>query len=143
MSVPVDPRSRRAGYEQHDARVRNLLLIGLGILAALVASGFAVTALIWYLDSQDQAYVSPLETRSQQPPEPRLEADPQAGGAQIIAAAQQRLAEYRWVDRDRGLAQIPVQRAMTILARRGWPDAQQHEMGAPSGETETYRKAPR
>lgn len=141
MSVPVDPQSEREGYEHHDARVRNLLFIGLAILCALLLSGVTVAGLIWYLDSREQAYVTPLEASSQQPPEPRLEAYPPANGERIVSQAQQRLARYGWVDREGGLAQIPIERAMSIIAAEGWPSTRSSDIEAGPREIRTYRRA--
>ena len=143
MSVPVDPRSERDGYEHHDARVRNLLLIGVAILLAMLLSCAAVAGLVWYLGSQQQAYVTPIEASDQVPPEPRLETYPPANGARIVAEARQRLQHYGWVDRDAGLARIPVERAMSILAESGWPSAQRSAVEAEPRQTETYRRVTR
>ncbi len=143
MSVPVDPRSERDGYEHHDARVRNLLFIGVAILLAMLASCAAVAGLVWYLDSQQQTYVTPVEASDQVPPKPRLEAHPSANGARVVAEARQSLLHYGWVDRDAGLARIPVERAMSILADSGWPSAQRSAVEAGPPQTETHRRATR
>jgi hypothetical protein len=31
------------------------------------------------------------------------------------------LSEYRWIDRERGVARIPIERAMEIVAESGLP----------------------
>ncbi len=55
------------------------------------------------------------------PPEPRLQADPEAD----LQAAQKHwtdeLQSYAWVDRARGTARIPIGRAMQLMLRRGFP----------------------
>lgn len=52
-------------------------------------------------------------------PEPRIQSDP-AGDLSDLQAEQRRQREgYAWVDREHGLARIPVPRAMEAIAARG------------------------
>ncbi len=61
------------------------------------------------------------------PPEPRLqglpghETDPQQDLRDKLAADKQDLAAARWVDEKAGIAQIPVEDAMKIIAEKGLP----------------------
>lgn len=52
-------------------------------------------------------------------PEPRLGTD--AGGElkRLQAEQRRRLSTYAWVDRERELVQVPIERAVDLLARRG------------------------
>lgn len=52
-------------------------------------------------------------------PEPRLQVDPRIDLEHLRAAQRQQLADYAWVDRDRGLIRIPITRAMDLIAARG------------------------
>jgi hypothetical protein len=52
-------------------------------------------------------------------PAPRLQADPAADLRAFQAEQARALQGYGWVDREGGLARIPVARAMEILAARG------------------------
>ncbi|MEA1648238.1 hypothetical protein UAJ10_04310 [Nitrospirillum sp. BR 11164] len=51
-----------------------------------------------------------------------LDEVPYLGGAQVRARAEAELTRYGWADRDAGRAIIPIDRAMDLLARKGWPD---------------------
>ncbi|HUI09057.1 MAG TPA: hypothetical protein VL221_01955 [Bacteroidota bacterium] len=53
------------------------------------------------------------------PPEPRFQTDPHADLLRLRAAEDTMLTGYGWVERDSGLARIPVARAMALLAARG------------------------
>ena len=53
------------------------------------------------------------------PPEPRFQTDPHAELLRLRAAEDSMLTTYGWVDRDSGLARIPVSRAMALIAERG------------------------
>lgn len=55
------------------------------------------------------------------PPEPRLQIDPEADLKAVEQGWAERLNGYAWVDRRRGLARIPIDRAMQIMLRRGFP----------------------
>jgi len=121
MSVPVDPQSREDGFEHHDANVKVLLIIGFGLLATLAVSLAAVGLLVSYYNAQPEALVTALERDRIVPPQPRLESDPRGAGQQVIRDAESRLARYAWIDRDAGVARIPLTRAQALLLERGWP----------------------
>ncbi|HYR46504.1 MAG TPA: hypothetical protein VER78_05820 [Thermoanaerobaculia bacterium] len=55
------------------------------------------------------------------PPEPRLEPFPLAPGLRLRAEEDAILTTYGWVDKKAGVARIPIDRAMEILAERGLP----------------------
>jgi hypothetical protein len=121
MSVPVDPRSKEDGFEHHDAKVRVLLMIGFGLVIALAVSLAAVGLLLSYYHTTPEPPVSGLERDRIIPPEPRLETQALGNGPEVILEAQQRLSRYAWVDREAGVARIPLQRARVLLLERGWP----------------------
>jgi hypothetical protein len=56
---------------------------------------------------------------AQMPPAPRLQSDPSSELSSALAQQRARLAGYRWVDRDKRIASIPIDRAMTIISERG------------------------
>ena len=66
---------------------------------------------------------SPLaaEYGLKQPPEPRLQTDPLLDLQQLRARDAERLSSYAWVDRDAGIVQLPIERAIELLAARGLP----------------------
>jgi hypothetical protein len=121
MSVPVDPRSREDGFEHHDANVKVLLVIGFGLLAALAVSVAGVGLLITYYESKPEALVTTLERDRIIPPQPRLENNPYLNAQQVLRDAKEQLRDYVWVDREAGIARIPLRRARVLLLERGWP----------------------
>ncbi|WP_421683182.1 hypothetical protein HKW98_01160 [Stutzerimonas urumqiensis] len=121
MSVPVDPRSKADGFEHHDANVKVLLVIGFGLLATLAISMLAVGLLVGYYGSQADAPVTALERDRIVPPPPRLATAFRLGSEARIGEAEQRPDDYAWVDRDAGVARIPLERARVLLLERGWP----------------------
>ena len=122
MSVPVDPQSREDGFEHRDVNIKALLYIGFGLLATIAISLASVGLLVAYYNAKPEALVTALERDRIIPPQPRLESDPRGDGEQVIRNAESRLARYVWVDRDAGVARIPLQRAQALLLERGWPE---------------------
>jgi hypothetical protein len=49
------------------------------------------------------------------------------------------LKSYGWIDREKGVAHIPIERAMEILANKGLPARKQKPSGAAKAESETGR----
>jgi hypothetical protein len=56
------------------------------------------------------------------PPGPNLQLDPPADLAALNAHETTQLEGYGWVDRDKGIAHIPLAQAMKDVAARGIPD---------------------
>ena len=55
------------------------------------------------------------------PPPPRLQVDAPRDLALERDAERAELESYAWIDRDRGIVRIPIDRAIDLLARRGLP----------------------
>lgn len=63
-------------------------------------------------------------------PEPRLQGRPAEDRAHYFAQQRAKAAEYAWVDRERGIVRIPVERAMQLLDEEA-ANARSAEGGAP------------
>jgi len=57
------------------------------------------------------------------PPGPRLQANPERELAAYRAEQAAQATSYGWVDREAGVARIPIERAIDLLAERGLPAA--------------------
>jgi hypothetical protein len=55
------------------------------------------------------------------PPEPRLQTNPREDLLTLRQAEEQRLQSYGWVDKDAGIARIPIEEAMRLTLERGLP----------------------
>ena len=105
-------------HETVDAPPR-IALLGLGVLAGTVVAALILAGVFLLAVNRASPQIAAHHTT---PPAPRLEV---AGGsdlARIDAAGARRLTGYGWTDRKAGLAHIPLNRAMTITAGRGWAD---------------------
>ena len=113
-----------AAHETRDADVGSLFLI----IIMLVLSGVIILLGVWFLLRS----LSIRETARQEAPNgaqvvqafppPALETQPAVDLERIRAQDNARLNSYGWIDRDAGVAHIPIERAMEIILARGLPD---------------------
>ena len=129
------PDSRTA-HEANGLKVRGLI----GFAAALVAlTGVAlgVMAVVMRgLAPKERELESLAPTRfagdTGEYPSPRVQADPVVELRQMKAEDLGRLNQYGWIDRESGVAHIPIDRAIDILARKGLPTPE--ERGVKPGD---------
>jgi len=67
------------------------------------------------------------------PPEPRLEVDPTVGLRELHAHEDSILMSYGWENEAEGIARVPVERAMEMIAHDGPPSWTYEEPSAPGG----------
>jgi hypothetical protein len=53
------------------------------------------------------------------PPGPRIEADPHSNLLLLLSREDSTLNSYRWISRDSGIVQVPVERAMELVLEKG------------------------
>lgn len=112
------------GHEPRDIRARPILLafVALGITALLVQGlMYVVLARFTANDMRVSEPASPLAATygMKAPPEPRLQVAPRDDLAGLHAREDALLHGYAWVDRQAGVARIPIDRAIEILAAGG------------------------
>lgn len=113
------------GYEVSDARVGALLKWGT-VLAAVTAGSFALmlffVALLTDVAERSEEAPPPMMAKGLQvPPEPRLQWRPNDDLGKLRAEEEAKLHGYGWVEKGDGVARIPIERAIEILAERGLP----------------------
>jgi hypothetical protein len=113
----MDAAPRRWEYERSDASPRLIAALAAGIAATLLA----VPALLMLVYPGAVHRGTAAAAGTPLPPAPRLQVDPAADLAALRAAESARLASYAWIDREHGIARIPIARAMALLATRGLP----------------------
>jgi hypothetical protein len=111
-------------HETTDVRSMGLVYSAL-VLALAVA--LVCLFLIWFsrrLESHARRHdpqLSPL-VGSQTPPPPRLQTSPANDLARMREAEDRALYRYRWIDKERGIVQLPIDRAMSLLLEEGLPE---------------------
>lgn len=97
-------------HQRQDLDTRRIAWSGATLLAALLVV-LVVCFVLW------RSWVPPVPENVHRPPEPRLQPDPTRDLAAYRHA--QRNADYwGWVDREHGIARIPVERAMELMAKQ-------------------------
>jgi len=140
--MPTTERTSAAGAEDavvrnRDVNIRAVLSFGFWLAVALIASAAAMLILLRVLEKKERAEdrkLSPMVAASlaRTPPEPRLEPYPLAPRAKLRAEEEEILTTYGWVDKDRGLVRVPIDRAMELLVERGLPPAKPMPAAAPA-----------
>jgi hypothetical protein len=115
-------------HEVSDVNVRAIMWFILGLFASIVITYLVISGLYRYFDTREarlelrpESLVAPQGPR--QPPEPRLQLDPQKDMEKLRAEEEAKLKSYGWVDQKAGVAHIPIEQAMKIIAERGLPKA--------------------
>jgi hypothetical protein len=112
-----------ARYEKRDVSVRAIVLFGVGLFLTLILVVLLMTWLFGYF-ARTQSLgppASPFTDARVLPPNPRLQVEPGRDWAKFRAEQEQALNTYGWVDRNPGVVQIPIERAMDLIAERGLP----------------------
>jgi len=108
--------SRPSDYEKSDANPRLIGALALGVAVFLLVTPFALRAI--YPGAESAGRVTgalPV------PPAPRLQVKPAVDLERLRSYERGRLETFGWADRDAQIAHIPIERAMQLLALRGWP----------------------
>ena len=114
MTAEPDPRTGM-GYETRDAKVRPIAVFGAGLVALIVCSQLLMYGVY-------KVFIA------ERPPEPprnsrafRAQPDIYKQYGALRASEQATLESYGWVDRERGIVRIPIDRAIDLVAERGVP----------------------
>ena len=125
-------------YETEDFSPRAIrwFTAGLAILALAVIVSMAL--LLWVLSDgrpPRQGIVTPTAPTPNLSPAPDLQVTSSRDYEEIRALEEAQLQSYGWVDRQAGIAAIPIKRAMELLARRGLP-VQKSQAKSPQSQQE-------
>jgi|SRR5690242_12439336 len=111
----------RLGHEQTDMNPKYVFYFAV----ALIIAGLFIHIGLWWIFRQLERQQARRETRPamvqvppQQPPEPRLQISPQGDLEELHRQEDEILSTYRWIDRDKGVARIPINRAIEIFIER-------------------------
>jgi hypothetical protein len=125
-------RSESKAYETRDVRVRPLavFIAGLSVVGLVV---YFVVALMFRLFSgqaaREDAQLAPSSVArpaaapggERLPPEPRIQANPAADMTSLRQQEDAVLTTYGWVDRQAGIARVPIDVAMSQVLEEGLP----------------------
>ncbi len=116
-----DPEQR---FEHRDVNIWAIGKVAIGLILTTIASLLLVLGVFRYLEVQEnarQAAQPEGAVAGQLPPEPRLLENEPANLQQFRASEDQELNGYVWVDRQKGIVKIPIDRAIDRLLQKGLP----------------------
>lgn len=100
-----------------------------GLAAVTILAFLGMAGMLYFMEGAEKADdppPSPIAEANQrwQPPGPRLQEYPPTRDIEALHAHEAELLEgYAWVDESGGVVRIPVDEAMEVLVRRGFPAA--------------------
>jgi hypothetical protein len=113
---------RGDGYERRDVRLGPVWIVVFGFFVLTLVVGLLLGAMTGvFRAAREPGAPLPVETREVAQPGPRLQADPSQDLAAFRAEKRALIERTGWVDREAGIARIPIEDAMRLLAERGWP----------------------
>ena len=112
-------------FEPEDVKPRPVILTGVGVVVFTIAIALLVHFVYGPLTRErerDGAQTPAAAARSAQlPPQPNLQSSPHEDFQSFRNAQIGQLNQYHWLDRDKGVAGIPIRRAMDLIVQRGIP----------------------
>ena len=133
-------------HQEFDGEVRPgpILAIVSGLVVVIIIS----MILMWWLSGSLKGKSegldptpSPIPAASERrlPPGPRLQSSPEAELIEMNREYDLLLSNYGWVDKRNGIARIPVERAIELLAERGLPSSRSLALVPPGATTPGQR----
>jgi hypothetical protein len=126
VSAPNDAHPELR-YEQSDVRAGSIVKFAIGLMVVVVLASAFLLGLFKLLARQERRHDPPPPPLAQEagrlPPAPRLQSTPLQDLEQLRAEEEKELTSYGWVDQKAGIARIPIDEAIKIVAARGLPHA--------------------
>jgi len=121
-----EPRNPNVHHEPDDVNAVALTKFGLSMSALIVIFLFGLWGMFEYLKNREAELSLPqspsaMVNAQKLPPEPRLQSHPAMDMRNLRSEQEKLLHQYAWIDPDKGIVRIPVERAMDIIAQRGLP----------------------
>jgi hypothetical protein len=94
------------------------------IIGVWIITGVVYLCFLYFAHSRAVSSPQPLPIEvhgNPMPPEPRLQASPREDLKAMRAREDWTLSHYSWIDKPKGIVEIPIDRAIQIVAQRGIP----------------------
>jgi len=130
----MDTKHAAFGHEEDESDIRGIVATGVSLAVGL-ALVFLLVYGIFISFARRPTYVAPenpmAETDKQQfPPEPRISDNPTQELKDLHAQEDKVLSTYGWVNKAAGVVRIPIDQAMELQLKRGFPVRQGATQGA-------------
>jgi|DewCreStandDraft_4_1066084.scaffolds.fasta_scaffold04286_9 hypothetical protein len=124
-SATSRPGQTMPAHETRDLRARPIVVatvVGVLVTVGIFAGLYVLTAALDRYVQRTAPSPNPLAAVApKEPPAPRLQPAPVKDLLELRAWEDSQLHHYGWVDKANGIARIPIERAIEILAERGLP----------------------
>ena len=121
--TPSNTTQVRHGHETRDVDFRFIGLFSLSMVVLLVGSLALMGWLFGVFAGKPlgRGRAAPIAETRPYPPAPRLQASPTRDLQEMRRRENAILQNYGWIDQTAGIARIPIDQAMELLATRGLP----------------------
>jgi hypothetical protein len=129
-------------HEESDVGIRPLAYFLTGLALSLVVVGGICAWLFNLFERQSERRdpePPPLARTDQPTPGPQLQVSEQRDLELMLRREQRMLNSVEWVDKERGVVRIPIDRAMALTAERGLPKWPAAEVAPPAKSGEADR----
>ena len=121
------PTPPGAKYEHTDIDVSVGYKFGLWLTISMLISIGIVTGAFYFFEGQSKAaniaaQKYPLAVgQHKEPPTPNLQNQPFKDIYMLRQGEAEKLGSYGWIDKDGGIARLPIDRAMDVMLEKGFP----------------------
>ncbi len=105
-------------HEAADVDGRRVWQTAAILVATIVGAAFAAVGGVAFFRYQIGRPLAPFDSTPTAMPSPPLQREPSRDLAALRAEKRAILGEYAWIDRDKGIARIPIDRAISLLIAR-------------------------
>jgi hypothetical protein len=119
------PQQAQAGYETRDAQAGATYRAGLYILGTMFVVAAVLVPAYWFLARRETRAQAPAasvireQPRAAAPAFPKLVTAEPAVLAEFRGQEDELLNGYGWVEKDRGVARMPIAEAVRLVGQRG------------------------
>lgn len=127
FDLEYGPTPPGAKYEHTDIDPSVGYKFALWLAVAMVVSFGIVYGTFFFFEGREKAYNEAVQKyplavgQTKEPPAPNLQKQPFKDVYMLRQAEADKLGSYGWVDKDGGVARIPIDRAMEVMLERGFP----------------------
>ena len=107
------------GHETTDVDVWAIGRFGAGLAVLCILTLVLLFGLFRYFQARENTNAVTTADPVGVFPQPQLQKTPQIDLKEIRDAEDQQLATYGWVDKDKGVVRIPIDRAIEMLSKKG------------------------
>lgn len=120
-SPPPQNEAVQRGHEPDEVNRRWIVVSGVGLALLVALSLLMMMGVVWFLNSQSEVVAKTNREANHEISNPKVKvtANQPLQLRNLRESEEQRLNGYEWIDKKAGVARIPIDRAMGILATKG------------------------